>query len=248
MTKPQQPELARSGRSETDPAAAKTRTGGPTDQTAPTGPIPEDNLPGHHPEHDQDKPDGPPPRPRARKAATAKATAKVTATATKTAATAVDGPAAATISDLGSARSAGPGPAPAPRGKAQFGFDFERRLTPFAFALGITPFTSGVEVGDGELRVRFGPWTVRTPLANVEGAQVTGPYSPWKVAGPPHLSLADRGVTFATSTRQGVCIRFKEPVSALAPKALFRHPALTVTVDDAAGLVDALEARVTSGS
>ncbi|MDQ1444428.1 MAG: hypothetical protein QOI20_892 [Acidimicrobiaceae bacterium] len=246
MTKPQQPELARSGRSETDPAAAKTRTGGPTDQTAPTGPIPEDNLPGHHPEHDQDKPDGPPPRPRARKAATAKATAKVTATATKTAATAVDGPAAATISDLGSARSAGPGRAP--RGKAQFGFDFERRLTPFAFALGITPFTSGVEVGDGELRVRFGPWTVRTPLANVEGAQVTGPYSSWKVAGPPHLSLADRGVTFATSTRQGVCIRFKEPVSALAPKALFRHPALTVTVDDAAGLVDALEARVTSGS
>ena len=46
---------------EIDPAAAKARRGGPTDNKGATGPIPEDNLPGHRPEHDQDKPEGPPP-------------------------------------------------------------------------------------------------------------------------------------------------------------------------------------------
>jgi hypothetical protein len=57
MTKPQQPEIARSGRSEVDPGAVKTRHGGPTDSTGPVGAVPEDNQPGHHPEHEQDKPE-----------------------------------------------------------------------------------------------------------------------------------------------------------------------------------------------
>ncbi len=57
MAKPQQPELARSGRGEVDPNAVKTRHGGPIDTTDAPGPIPEDNLPGHHPETEQDKPD-----------------------------------------------------------------------------------------------------------------------------------------------------------------------------------------------
>src|SRR4051794_13464468 len=57
MAKPQQPELHRSGKGATDPASAKSHidTGGP-DTDAGTGPIPEDNLPGHHPDHEQDKP------------------------------------------------------------------------------------------------------------------------------------------------------------------------------------------------
>jgi len=65
MSKPQQPELHRSGKGATDPASAKAapevnpRAGG----DEPGGPVPEDNLPGHHPQHDQDKPEGPPPEP-----------------------------------------------------------------------------------------------------------------------------------------------------------------------------------------
>ena len=65
MSKPQQPELHRSGLGATDPASAKANpevnlpAGG--DDTA--GPVPEGNLPGHRPEHDQDKPEGPPPEP-----------------------------------------------------------------------------------------------------------------------------------------------------------------------------------------
>jgi hypothetical protein len=206
MTTPQQPELARSRRSEADPAAAKARTGGPTTEKGRTGPVPDDNLPGHHPEHDQDKPAGPPPRPKAR--------------APK--------------------KAAAPTPPPPRLQRRSFGFEFEPRMAPFSFAVGVTPLTAKVEVADGRLCARFGPWSVRTPLDNVEAAEVTGPYSFPKVVGPPHLSLADRGLTFATSTRRGVCIRFKEPVTGALPFGMLRHPALTVTVDDPEGLTEAL--------
>jgi hypothetical protein len=241
MTTPQQPELARSGRGETDPAAAKTRRGGPTDATPPTGPIPEDNLPGHHPPEEQDKPTGPPPRPRARKRAaatttTARAMTAARATATKTATDTVEGPAAATITDLASTRRA--------QANAQFRFAFEPRVAAFSYLLGVTPWTAGVDIKDGELRIRFGAWKLHTSLDNVEGAEPTGPYTWVKVVGPPHLSLKDRGVTFATTTKRGVCIRFRQPVEPVlplpgAPKFL-RHPAATVTVDDCDRLVEVL--------
>lgn len=205
MTKPQQTELARSGRGEVDPAAVKTRRGGPTDETAPVGAIPEDNLPGHRPEHDQDKPEGPPPKPRPR---------------------AID------LTDDRRQQQA--------EVNESFDFDFEARMRPFSLAFGVAPWTTGVDVADGELRVRFGPWSVRTPLDNIDGAEVTGPYSFVKVAGPARLSFADGGATFATSTRKGVCIRFKKPVTALAPGGLLKHPALTVTVTDPEALAAAL--------
>jgi hypothetical protein len=56
MTTPQQPEISRSRRGDVDPAAAKVRRGGPTDEKGNTGPVPEDNTPGHHPDVEQDKP------------------------------------------------------------------------------------------------------------------------------------------------------------------------------------------------
>src|SRR5437660_3480554 len=60
MAKPQQPELHRSGRGATDPASAKAvaDVGGAPDSGGDTGPVPEGNVPGHHPKHDQDKPEG----------------------------------------------------------------------------------------------------------------------------------------------------------------------------------------------
>lgn len=64
MSKPQQPELHRSGLGATDPASAKAaaEVGGAGPATGATGPIlPEDNMPGHHSAHEQDKPEGPPP-------------------------------------------------------------------------------------------------------------------------------------------------------------------------------------------
>jgi hypothetical protein len=140
------------------------------------------------------------------------------------------------------------GPPPTPPGatprRVEVAFRFDPVMQAAGLPFGILPGRTGITVGERDLTVRFGPWTLRTPLANVEGAQVTGPYSWPKVIGPPHLSFADGGITFATSTEQGVCIRFVEPVRAILPIGLLRHPAATVTVADPEGLVEEIEAAV----
>jgi hypothetical protein len=59
MPKPQQPELRRSDYGATSDNSAKIKAS-VQEQTSAEGrggPVPEDNLPGHHPEHEQDKPD-----------------------------------------------------------------------------------------------------------------------------------------------------------------------------------------------
>jgi hypothetical protein len=121
-------------------------------------------------------------------------------------------------------------------------FAFSRPLSWPLALLGVTPWTAHVDVTDDELAVRFGPWSLATPLSNVQDAQVTGPYLPFKVLGP-HISLADRGVTFGTTWRRGVCVRFRSPVPAALPAGLLPHPAVTVTVTDADRLVALLERR-----
>lgn len=58
MSKPQQPELHRSGRGASDPGAVKNQVGirqsGKSKGRA--HPVPEANQPGHHPDHEQDRP------------------------------------------------------------------------------------------------------------------------------------------------------------------------------------------------
>jgi hypothetical protein len=216
MTNPQQPELARSRKGATSDDSIKSRVAGvKADKSGPgpMGPIPEDNQPGHHPEVEQDKPTGPPPTLRSR----AKAPPK---------------PSPVPAGDSGGA---------ARHQRTRLPFRFRPLLAPAAAAFGVTPWTAHVDVDDDELRVRFGPWSVRTPRANVAGAERTGPFKVAKVAGGPHLSFRDRGATFATTTEAGVCIRFREPVRALLPVGPVRHPALTVTVDDPDRLVELLE-------
>jgi hypothetical protein len=62
MVKPQQPELRRSDLGATSDDATKARLtappAAPGSDGRPGGPVPEENLPGHHPEQDQDKPSG----------------------------------------------------------------------------------------------------------------------------------------------------------------------------------------------
>ncbi|WP_218006041.1 hypothetical protein [Actinomadura hibisca] len=127
----------------------------------------------------------------------------------------------------------------------RYGFAFEDRLTRPLALLGIRPDTAHLLITAERLKARFGPWLVRTPLENVAGAEVTGPYNVLKVAGP-HLSLADRGVSFGTNTKKGVCIRFHHPVKGLDPLGLLRHPGLTLTVaepEEAARRIQALLAE-----
>jgi hypothetical protein len=124
----------------------------------------------------------------------------------------------------------------------RFDFAFDDRLRPIARLFTVTPSNAYVEVGDGRLTIHFGRWSLRTALANVAGTSTTGPYDWWKVAGPAHLSLADGGITFATSTSQGLCISFHEPVPALVPTPAIRHSTATVTVVDPDSLARQLRA------
>jgi hypothetical protein len=118
----------------------------------------------------------------------------------------------------------------------RFDFNFASRYRAPLALLGVSPGTAWVHVDDTQLRVRFGPWRLRTERENVVAARTTGPYRWWRAIGP-HVSLADAGVTFGTATDGGVCIEFANPVPALAPGGWLRHPAVTVTVSDLAGLI-----------
>lgn len=55
---PQQPELRRSGRGDTDPEGRRIShiVDDRVSEKGRGGPIPPDNRPGHHPEREQDKP------------------------------------------------------------------------------------------------------------------------------------------------------------------------------------------------
>jgi hypothetical protein len=122
----------------------------------------------------------------------------------------------------------------------RFGFAFAPAYRLSARAFGITPSSAWVDVGDGELDVRFGLWRVSTPLANVADAAVTGPYAFWKTAGPARLAVTDRGLTFATNGDRGVLISFRSPVRGLDPLGLIHHPELTVTVAEVERLAELL--------
>ncbi len=122
----------------------------------------------------------------------------------------------------------------------RFEFAFDPVYRTVALPLGVAPARCWVEVDETRLRVKFGFWSLQTSLANVADTEVTGPYSRAKTIGPAHLSLSDRGITFATNPERGLCIRFHTPVAAIEPLGYLRHPAATVTVADVEGLAAAL--------
>lgn len=109
-----------------------------------------------------------------------------------------------------------------------------------ALLVGATPRSAYVEVVDGRLQVRYSLWRLDTPVSNVVSTERTGGFRFLKNAGPPHLSLADKGVSFATNGDQGLCVRFGEPVKVLDPTGRLLHPAATLTVADVDALATAL--------
>ncbi|MER6754386.1 hypothetical protein ABT235_09445 [Micromonospora echinofusca] len=126
-------------------------------------------------------------------------------------------------------------------GARRFGFRFDPVFRPALALLGVRPATAWVDVDAAELVIRFGPWRLRTARRNVVGVAPTGPYRWWRGIGT-RLSVADAGVTFASSTAAGLCLRFAEPVPALLPGGWLRHPGATVTVADPDALARALAA------
>jgi hypothetical protein len=119
----------------------------------------------------------------------------------------------------------------------RFPFRFDPTYRRLARLFGVTPERAWVELSEEALEARYGPWSVRTPVHNIAGAEVTGPYSFFKTAGPPRLAITDRGLTFASNADRGVCITFRSPVAGIGR---IRHPELTVTVLDVDGLAEAL--------
>jgi hypothetical protein len=128
--------------------------------------------------------------------------------------------------------------------RARFGFRFDPWYRWAAIPFGVHPDNTFVEIvrytEPAQLTVHFGPWCVETTLDNVTTATVTGPYALVKTIGPPHVSLVDTGLTFATNHDRGVCIQFRDTVAGLDPLHLVHHPSLTVTVDDPNALTETL--------
>ena len=83
--------------------------------------------------------------------------------------------------------------------QAEFPFRFDPAYRAAALAFGVTPRTARITVSGTDLRVRFGPWRVSTPLRNIAKVSITGPYAFVKTAGPARLTFSDRGLTFATN-------------------------------------------------
>lgn len=125
----------------------------------------------------------------------------------------------------------------------RFVFRFAPAYRRASLPFGIRPDTAWVEVDAQSLRARFGPWRLRSALANISDVEITGPYAFLKTAGPARLGLSDRGLTFASNGEQGVLVSFHQPVPGLEPTGRLRHPELTVTVADVNGLTSLLRAR-----
>jgi len=125
----------------------------------------------------------------------------------------------------------------------RFPFRFTPSYAVAARLFGITPDRSEVVVGNGMLRARFGPWHVQTPLSNITGVELQGPYAYVKTAGPPHLTFSDHGLTFASNGDRGVFIELREKVPGISPFGPPTHPNITLTVRDCEGLAAALRAR-----
>jgi hypothetical protein len=104
-----------------------------------------------------------------------------------------------------------------------------------------------VAVTANELQVRFGPWSLRTPLRNISSASVVAGPGWLDVVGPPRVALRDGSVTFATVRRRGVRLRFLDPVPGGLPLSFVRHPSVTVTVKDPEGLVALLDTLLRPG-
>lgn len=117
-----------------------------------------------------------------------------------------------------------------------FEYELDGRFKAIWWPLGVRP-GQGVTIDDDRLTARYGWLKLSTPLDNVVGAHITEGYR-WYTAVGVRLSFVDDGLTFGTSTDRGVCIHFAERVGGVIPART--HSALTVTVADHAGLVEAI--------
>lgn len=124
----------------------------------------------------------------------------------------------------------------------QYEFEFDPRFRPFLALIGVTSGTAHATLSAEQLVARFGPWTTRTAIGNVRDVCRTGPYHWYKAIGP-RGSFVDRGLTFGSSTRGGVCVLLREPIPGLDPVGALRHPGITLTLAEPERFVASLRRR-----
>lgn len=118
-----------------------------------------------------------------------------------------------------------------------FAFECDPRFAPIWGLAGVRPGKHGVTVDESTFRASYGWLRLETPIGNVAGGHVTEGYRWWTAVGP-RLSFVDDGLTFGTNTERGVCVHFHERVRPVIGRR--KHSALTVTVADCEGLLDAI--------
>lgn len=131
-----------------------------------------------------------------------------------------------------------------PHPAMSYQFAFEPPLDRWARLFAVVPTRSFVTVDDDGFEAIYGSWRVATVWSNVTEVEATGPYSPWKIAGPAHLSVADRGITMAATSAGGVCLMVREPVRGIDPLGLVRHPGVTLGVADPEGFSNDARERI----
>jgi hypothetical protein len=98
------------------------------------------------------------------------------------------------------------------------------------------------ELHDDTLKARFGWSRLETPLSNIAGYRIEGPWR-WITAIGVRRSVRHGDLTFGGSSHGGVRLDLRERV----PVGPFRIPALYVTVDDLEGFAAALAERGIDG-
>ena len=119
-----------------------------------------------------------------------------------------------------------------------FPYRFSQKYAALWWPLGVRDGVDGVTISDQLFTASFGRHSLQTPIANINEAHITRDYQWWKAVGM-RLSFVDDGLTFGTSTHGGVCVHFEERVDRVI--GFSDHSALTVTVDDLTGLVEAID-------
>ena len=128
----------------------------------------------------------------------------------------------------------------------RYSFAFDPRFARLLRLLGVRPERAYVEIADGNLEARFGPWLVTTPLANVEHSSVTGPHRRLRAIGP-RFSPSTRSLTFGSNADRTVRIAFRRPVPGMEPLGIVKHPSLSVSVADPEQLQRHLDALSEQG-
>ena len=118
----------------------------------------------------------------------------------------------------------------------RFPIELGKRSRPVLRLFGVRAENAYVELGD-HLEAHFGVGHLRTPIANITGWRIEGPWL-WITAIGIRRSLRHGDVTFGGTHRGGVRIDFRERVRTVG----FDVPALYVTVADPEGFAAALSA------